>query len=88
MTTDPDAMIIEAPTMTAGVVMPGIAAEADADAPPEVRQCQDADDPMFGAVAVAVAGTDTADGLWGVMHPHRGGHWGGPADVAEWTVLS
>lgn len=82
MTTD-DAMIIDAPTMTAGAAIPAAIPE---DAPPEVRQCQDADDPMFGAVAVA--GTDTAAGLWGVMHPANGGHWTDHGHIAEWAVLS
>jgi hypothetical protein len=79
-----DPMIIEAPTMTAGAAMP--AAPAPAAPPPEVRQCQNPDDPMFGAVAVA--GADNAAGLWGVMHPSRGGHWLDPEGVADWAVLS
>ena len=50
--------------------------------PPEVRQCQDDENYLFGASAVK------GDGKWGVMHPVNGGHWATESDVAEWEVLS
>lgn len=50
---------------------------------PEVRQCQDAEDFLYGATAVA-AGADR----WGVMHPVNGGHWSSDAEVASWKVLA
>jgi hypothetical protein len=51
--------------------------------PPEVRHCQNPDDPMFGAAAVAAG-----QGRWGIMHPLRGGHWAEDNDVADWVVIS
>lgn len=50
---------------------------------PEVRQCQDAENFLYGASAVA-AGADR----WGVMHPTNGGHWATDAEVADWKVLA
>jgi hypothetical protein len=49
---------------------------------PEVRQCQDKDNFLFGASAVA-AGPDR----WGIMNPANGGHWGTDADVEGWKTL-
>lgn len=49
---------------------------------PEVRQCQDPEDDLFGAVAVASTGLYP----WGVMHPLRGGHWSTDEDVATWVI--
>ncbi len=50
---------------------------------PEVRQCADPADPLYGAVAVA---TEIGGYAWGVMHPRYGGHWetadGPPKDWA------
>lgn len=51
--------------------------------PTEVRQCQDAESPMHGAVAVR-----SDSDRWGVMHPVHGGHWAVDADVADWTPMT
>ena len=53
---------------------------------PEVRQCQNPDDPQFGAVAVK---SDRADYAWGVFHPRTGGHWDENNDaVQDWAPLT
>jgi hypothetical protein len=52
---------------------------------PEVRQCQDELDDLYGSTAVA--GWDRSTGLWGVFHPSRGGHWAEPTEVAGWAVI-
>jgi hypothetical protein len=54
-----------------------------APALPEVRQCQDPDNHLFGATAVAGG----PKGSWGVMHPGIGGHWATPEEVADWPVI-
>jgi hypothetical protein len=50
---------------------------------PEVRQCQDAANFLYGAAAVK-GGEDR----WGVMHPVNGGHWATDAEVFGWAVLT
>lgn len=78
--TDPTPMVIDAPIMTAGTHM-------TASTPsPEVRQCRNPDNTMFGAVAVAGAAGMT--GYFGVMHPQNGGHWALPDEVTDWAVIS
>jgi len=47
---------------------------------PEVRQCRDPKDPLFGSVAVRAG-----DDRWGVMNPVNGGHWASNADVEDWA---
>ena len=49
---------------------------------PEVRQCQDAENFLYGSVAVK------GDGEWGVMHPVNGGHWATDEQVSDWPVLT
>lgn len=63
--------------------------EADLKPLPEVRQCVDPDDSMFGAVAVksAIPGYD-----WGVMTTNNGGHNASTGSteakaVEAWPVL-
>lgn len=51
---------------------------------PEARQCQDPQDPQFGAVAVKAPG----ENRWGVMNPNNGGHWATDDEVATWKVIS
>jgi hypothetical protein len=52
---------------------------------PEVRQCLDPEDDLFGSVAVRAG-----ENSWGVMNPGvvnpnaRGGHWATDAEVASW----
>ena len=50
---------------------------------PEVRQCRNEDDNLFGAVAVRAA-----EDHWGVMNPAAGGHWATDADVEDWHELA
>jgi hypothetical protein len=57
---------------------------------PEVRQCTDDEDPMFGCVAVKSA---VPFGDWLVANPGvvnmnaAGGHWAPDAEVEGWVVL-
>lgn len=57
-----------------------------AKALPEVRQCQDEEDSLFGCAAVKGRGNQT--GQWGVMNPATGGHWATDDEVKEWKVLA
>jgi hypothetical protein len=54
-----------------------------ASALPEVRQCQDDTNYLFGAVAVR---TTMPDG-WGVMSVANGGHHSTDEEVADWAVI-
>lgn len=47
--------------------------------PPEMRQCRDKDNPLFGSVAVKAG-----ENRWGVMNPAAGGHWATDEQVADW----
>lgn len=49
---------------------------------PEVRQCQDPEHNLYGAVAVQSLGR------WGVMDPAIGGHWATDAEVDGWKTLT
>lgn len=53
--------------------------------PPEVRQNQDPNHHLFGAVAVPGAGP--VAGMWGVMDPEQGGHWATAEEVADWAII-
>jgi hypothetical protein len=83
-------------TDTPGIDSPGIpsaeefgsatvtgGAESEPTAAPEVRQCQDPEYHLFGAVAVS-AGVNR----WGVMHPLNGGHWADDEEVKNWKILA
>jgi len=72
-----------APEQQPAPVLPEQQSAPDPGPLPEVRQCQDAENFLYGASAVAAG-----DDRWGVMSPTNGGHWATDAEVAEWTVLS
>jgi hypothetical protein len=52
---------------------------------PEVRQNQNPDHHLFGAVAVP--GSGPVAGMWGVMDPEQGGHWAAAEEVADWAII-
>ena len=54
-------------------------------AAPELRQCLDPDDPLFGASALR---TEMPEGGWGVMTVANGGHHSTDDDVKDWVVLT
>ena len=54
-----------------------------APAAPEVRQCLDPENFLFGAVALR---TTYPDG-WGVMTEANGGHHSTDEDVKDWVVI-
>jgi hypothetical protein len=49
---------------------------------PEVRQCQDEENFMYGSAAVAAG-----ENRWGVMNPNNGGHWATDDEVKDWKTL-